>query len=341
MSIFQKIKQRLVTSFAQRSGLLEMQKRLLSIEEKIDWLMKQQCMDVKDEEIADTVKKINKKPEKNAFPVAFITDKSYFDTMLLAAWTLVEHQDTPYQIYFLLSSCSEEQKQYATCLFPHAGIQTVPESQLPFTERSGSHLSKTTLLKFALPNFFPDLDRLLFLDCDVLIQGDLHELQEWPLDNSPLAAVRDAAVIHSPYFQRTIFPLSHSHDYINAGVMLLNLKYMRDNNCIPDLEKMAFESPHLAYHEQDILNILFADKMSFLPPKYNSMPKVSSDGMLTDLQLAEIHKMSVTFYQKQKVAIYHLAGPDKPWNTSGAFKYTLWREEKERFEKYCKLFKLN
>ena len=66
------------------------------------------------------------------------------------------------------------------------------------------------------------------------------------------------------------------------------------------------------------------------------MNKHSSDGLITDLQLAQIHQLSLAELQTQMPAIFHLSGPNKPWNTTRAFKYPLWREEAERFKIYCR-----
>ena len=65
------------------------------------------------------------------------------------------------------------------------------------------------------------------------------------------------------------------------------------------------------------------------------MKKLSSDSLISDLQLARIHQMSLGEFQTLKPAIFHISGPNKPWNTTRAFKYPLWREEAALFKEYC------
>ena len=330
---FKALKQRLAVSLAQRMGLCEMQELLLSLEEKLDWIMEKMpsCPNMDMEELE---KKIQMKADVSSLNVGFITDEKYIDMALMAIWTLYEHQMRPYNVKLVMYRCQEKEAERVRHLFPNVTIVKVDECNLPF--KSDNHVTEATMLKLMLPELFPELEKLLLIDCDTLIQADLHELDNILQKTDPLAAVRDAGVILSSYFKKTILPITHSEDYINAGVLLMNLDYFRKNDCMAKIVELAHQYPCMPYAEQDLLNILFAGRMQLLPPRFNVMKKLSSDGLLSDLQLARIHQMSLGEFQAQEPAIFHISGPNKPWNTTRAFKYPLWREEAAQFRAYCK-----
>jgi lipopolysaccharide biosynthesis glycosyltransferase len=74
------------------------------------------------------------------------------------------------------------------------------------------------LLRAALTKLFPNLDRILSLDCDTLVQNNISELWDLPLDNYYFAAVREPEKSTEEYA------------YINAGLMMFNLKKIREEH---------------------------------------------------------------------------------------------------------------
>ena len=333
MAILDELKQRLAVSLAQRTGLNEIQEQIFSIQEKLDWLMEKNF--AFSEIDYDSIKaKILEKPLADALTVVFITDESYFDITLVALWTLFEHQNSPYNVKLVAYRCTEAQEQLVKTIFPNISVVQVKECAFPF--RRDSHVSEACMLKLVLPRLFPNEKKVLFIDCDTLIEADLHELDNALDTSAPLAGVRDAAVMLSNHFRKNIFPKTHSKDYINSGVMLINLEYWRNNDCTQKMFEMSQGKMDWAYPEQDILNIFFAGKLQFLPYRYNIMKRISSEALITDYQLARIHQRSIADIQAQKPAIFHISGPNKPWNSKCAFKYPLWREESGYFMAYCK-----
>ena len=318
MAILDELKQRLAVSLAQRTGLFDIQEQVLSIQEKLDWLMEKSI--AFPEIDYDSIKaKIQESPIPEALTVVFITDKNYFDITLVALWTLFKHQNSSYNVKLVAYRCTETQEQLAKDIFPNISVVRVRECGFPFS--SESHVSEACMLKLLLPKLFPDEKRVLFIDCDTLVVADLHELENEQDTSVPLVGVRDAAVILSNYFKKKILPETHSEDYINSGVMLINLEYWRKNDCIQKMFEIAQEKTVRAYPEQDILNIFFAGKLRFLPYRYNIMKRISSECLITDYQLARIHKCSIADIQAQKPSIFHISGPNKPWNSKCAFKY--------------------
>lgn len=114
------------------------------------------------------------------------------------------------------------------------------------------------LIRGALSKVFPDLDKILSIDCDTIVQSDVSDLWDIPLDGYYVAGVRE------PHLSIVTHGL-----YINAGVTMWNLKKLRedgkDDEMISDLNrnKRMFVS-------QDTLNIVCKDHILEIPNSYNS-----------------------------------------------------------------------
>lgn len=119
-----------------------------------------------------------------------------------------------------------------------------------------SKWSYMILLRAALAQLFPHLDRILSLDCDILVQDNISELWELPLDDYYFAAVKEPKKSFENY------------TYINAGVMVFNLKKIReehqDEKYIYDLNNCFRYFP-----EQECFSALSQGKILELPSKYN------------------------------------------------------------------------
>ena len=112
------------------------------------------------------------------------------------------------------------------------------------------------LLRAAFTKLFPHLDRILSLDCDTIVNDNISDLWDIPLDNYYIAGVKEPKKSKG----RKI--------YINTGVLLFNLKKLRedgkDDEAIRDLNTY-----YRFYPEQDCFNDLFSGKILELPSDYN------------------------------------------------------------------------
>ena len=118
--------------------------------------------------------------------------------------------------------------------------------------------SEGALLRLFLPELLPEVDKIIYLDCDVVVNTDIGKLWEIPLDNYYLAAcLDDARIYHSSkkcrkFYNRVGIPL---YKYFNSGVIVLNLYEIRQKN--PDFIDIIFnfmyENP-VAFPDQDALN---------------------------------------------------------------------------------------
>ena len=133
--------------------------------------------------------------------------------------------------------------------------------------------TKSTYNRFLLSKLKPDAGKILYLDSDTIVKGDIKELFDIDLGKYLMAAVpEDFAtdpVILECYNR---LGLSKEHKYFNAGVMLLDNKKWIENG----IDKKLFETElqyrdRILWADQDVLNVLFDNNYKVLDEKYNWM----------------------------------------------------------------------
>ena len=120
------------------------------------------------------------------------------------------------------------------------------------------------LMRAALTKIFPDLDRILTLDFDTLVVSDISELWDIPMGNNYVAGALDLPLMKA------------GRNYINGGVVLWNLKQLRDGTD----EKLInlLNTRKLTYPEQDAINILCDGHIYYLNGTYNSGTHARTNG---------------------------------------------------------------
>ena len=121
--------------------------------------------------------------------------------------------------------------------------------------------TQVTYYRLLSPIFIP-LDRIIYLDSDVLIFHDLYEMYQTPFQNNYVLGFLDL-------FSEGIDYLGlRSEKYINAGVILLNLKKIRKDKKHYELLYMALNHKKLNHQDQTVINYILYPKIGILPFKY-------------------------------------------------------------------------
>lgn len=116
-----------------------------------------------------------------------------------------------------------------------------------------------------LPN---NLDKILYLDCDTIIKGDISKIEDIDMGNSVFCGVKDC--IGRAYKKN--LGLLNNDVYVNAGVLYINLIKLRKIDVPMEIEKyLKRYKSYINYADQDILNGIFVNKISILEPSCNIM----------------------------------------------------------------------
>ena len=133
-----------------------------------------------------------------------------------------------------------------------------------------SRLTLNAYLRLFIPELFSEKNKILYLDADLIVLDSLRSLWEHPLDNCAVAAAVDSMECFGgsslEHFRNLGLPPAHA--YFNSGVLLLNLKNLRD---IQLLEKVIAWFPNniYPYADQDALNATLVGQISYFHVRWN------------------------------------------------------------------------
>lgn len=162
-----------------------------------------------------------------------------------------------------------------------------------------------------LPYILPSVDKVLYLDADTLILDTVDELWETDICHCYVAAVRNV-------FEKTVkdwprkMGLDNPEGYFNSGVMLMNLKKMRQDR-VPDKLVSLGRAPEqrLNWPDQDALNVVLGKKSRLLEPKWNCQ---NSFFYLPEATAAFGKEVLSETLHKPRIIHFEGAGIVKPWH---------------------------
>jgi UDP-glucose:(glucosyl)LPS alpha-1,3-glucosyltransferase len=180
-------------------------------------------------------------------------------------------------------------------------------SNLPTTK----NWTIATYFRFIVADYFYEkLDKILYLDADIVCKGPLQELSTLDFDNNAAYVVTEK---DSMWWNKCAIRLNESHlssGYFNAGFLLINLKRWQEFN----INRKALEllsdsnlSPKFTHLDQDVLNLLLFDKVKYLDKKYNQQVNINYELKYR----SEINDYSPI---TPETILIHYIGPTKPWH---------------------------
>jgi lipopolysaccharide biosynthesis glycosyltransferase len=190
---------------------------------------------------------------------------------------------------------------------------------LPLTK----HLNEAAYLRLLVPAVLPaTVAKVIYLDCDVIVQRDLSELWQTELDGNLLLAVQDFGVPRVGSYNgiRTQYErwgLTADDPYFNSGVMVIDLKKWRQRDISRRVIEFTRENQDTnLFCDQDGLNAVVGRDWKKLPLRWNSQV-----GALRNLDQIEDCPLRTDLYEThgsllKEASILHFTGAGKPW-TSG------------------------
>lgn len=136
------------------------------------------------------------------------------------------------------------------------------------------YYTKTTYYRLFIPNMFPNLDKALYLDSDIIVTGDIAELYATDMGSNLVGAVPDMAVQNTaPFIDYVENALDvKAPNYFNAGILLMNLKEMRDWNFEEKFINLLSSYSFRVAQDQDYLNVLTKDRVKYIDNSWNVQP---------------------------------------------------------------------
>lgn len=251
---------------------------------------------------------------KTEIPIALATDKNYIPYCKTVMLSVTENlsSDNKAHFYIINDGLSFNEKRVLKSLNADITYIDIDSSTLDMFNdiEIPSYISKMSFARLLLPEFLPDIEKIIYLDIDTLVVDDISKLYNTDLGENYLGGVED---VNKTLLSQT---LDIDNDkYINAGVLLMSLKNLRNLNIKNMLPKLNFEKYKLG--DQDLINDIFRDKIQLLSPRWNMhhnfhfhLPKFVPEDF-EDFNDSCLNP-----------SIIHFVGKNKPWQKNSTNPYT-------------------
>jgi len=162
-----------------------------------------------------------------------------------------------------------------------------------------NHISYSTYYRFLIPKYVDEtVEKVLYLDSDLLVVGSLRELLDLDLEENYIAAGSD---LYCEEIGKVVLGMPAYYNYFNAGVMMLNIKQIRKDDIFNKAVKFMLDNlDKIKWHDQDALNAVVDNKIVLLNEKWN-------------LNSYYFNVENVD-YKECDCRIVHFTGPLKPWD---------------------------
>lgn len=216
---------------------------------------------------------------KQIIPIFFACNDRYVPYLDVAIISLIDHAsaENEYRINILKTDITEQNqetiKRHAT---DNVSIEFYDVKQMlePVKEKLPDmfYYSLAAYYRFFIETAFPQYDKAIYLDCDVILLNDIAKLYETDVTGKLLAAAYEQNTDRSPAFTNYVEDIIGIpyKTYFNSGVMVMNLAEFRKNKVQEQFLWMLTE-----YHfdslapDQEYLNVICHGKVKYLPTGWN------------------------------------------------------------------------
>ena len=223
-------------------------------------------------------------------PVFFASDDNYAPFLSVAIISLLDNssKDKFYKIHVVHDNMSLENiKKIKSLEKPNSEIvfSSIESDLSLINDKLDNRLrpdifTLTIYFRLFIPEMFKEYDKAIYIDCDVVLNSDISELYDIPLDNNYIGACSDKSIVgikeFEDYFTKGVG--IDYREYINSGVLLLNMKELR-NKKISDRFLYLFNKYHFENVDPDqaYINFLCNGKIKYLDNTWDAMPNLGKE----------------------------------------------------------------
>lgn len=230
---------------------------------------------------------IDKIFEGNSVNVVFTTNNKYAKYMTVAIRSLIEQcsDNRNYDIIIFETDVEKELQNIIESMaddYNNISIRFLNVNSI-FEEHKNEnffchiYLSKEMYLRLFIPEILQNYEKAIYIDCDTIVQKDVAELFDIDISQHYIGAARDFNSIVNAlvgyekvkYYFKSILKIENMNNYINSGVLLMNLVKLREIDITQKAFKILQTYKELLYPDQDLLNLICIDNIKYLHPGWN------------------------------------------------------------------------
>ena len=237
----------------------------------------------------------------------------YYGVMLTSLFGC--HEDESFNVFLLTDKTwtdAETERFECLCAKHHSRfyVQIVDAEKLRNFPKSG-HINLATYYNLNAANLLPStIHRVIYMDGDMIVNGDIRPLWELDLKGNVCAMVPNCTYFDQSFYDRLGY--ESKWGYYNNGTTVYDLDYLREMNFADKAMRLIEESPEkIKWMDQDAQNILLHEKILSLPFEYN-FQTLFFDACKWDTY-TESFKHEILSAAERPVVV-HYNGWLKPWH---------------------------
>lgn len=281
------------------------------------------------------------KYQDSTYNIVYATDDSFVSTMGVSIDSLLKNNKNAKKINLIVLNTDISKKNIEKLFrivnkYENGSLKLIDavniEKKLSLNvEQDRGSVSQYARL-FLNDIFDKKINRILYLDCDTLIDGSIYDLWNTDLHGKIIGALKDA---FSKYYRKNI-GLNKNDIMFNSGVMLIDLEKWRNSNIEQKLMNFIIQHKGIVQQgDQGVLNAILSKEVYPLNPQYNFV-SIFSDYTYEQILL---YRHPVKFYSKKQIEqaavkpiIIHFTSSiftNRPWEEDCKNLYlTKWLEYK-------------
>ena len=283
-----------------------------------------QCVLFSCTEETDIVKPFFK--DKNV-PIVFAANNDFVPMFAACIQSILDCSSIKYNYDFILlhTNISENNKNELLNMvkkYDNACLRFINVTSIisNYQLQANAHISVETYYRFLIQDLLPDYKKILYLDCDTIVNHDISELYNIDIDGYMLAAARDpdflgqinGANYNTQKYCYEKFLMKDPFNYFQAGVLLLNNVEMKKAYSLH--EWLTFASHKYLYNDQDVLNLYCEGRVKYLDMFWNMITDCNHTRIKDVISFAPAYIQNEYKKAHSNPRIIHYAGFMKPWH---------------------------
>jgi len=273
------------------------------------------------------------KGKKNQkIPIIFATDKNFARQVLVTIFSLLNNAIySKYVIYIFIPARDKVfieailEKYYSKLCDAEIILKVMPKDFMAKSYAIEGVFPEVVYYRLFAHNYIAEYDKCIYLDGDIIVNQDLSCLYQVELGNNYFAGVKDHIMIDDLTLRQeaiSALGLKEITDYINSGVMLINLKQLRRDK----LDIIFAEEAKKAYSvvDQHIINKVCYGKIKHIPLRYNCRSRFLEKSIHSDCVIKIEGNQYIEDEIEKNVIIHYAAKMDKPWKYPNFKGADLW-----------------
>lgn len=293
------------------------------------WRTKQlQCVHFERPERSYELQEVHSPRYLPVVPVVLAADDNYVPMLTTTIYSMLKNASTSfhYDVVVIGRDIPAERRSVMSRFlsrFPNMTLRFVDPNPIVDAyelKTNNAHIGIETYYRFLIQELLPFYDKVLYLDSDLVVEGDVSELFSSDLGDDLLAAVHDIDFLGNlnlddgvrMRYSKEVLRLDDPYGYFQAGVLLLNTRALR-GLCTVGEWLEAVSNSKFIYDDQDVLNSRCQGRVRYLDYRWNVMNDCRGRvGKLFSIAPASVYDAYLA--SREDPAIVHYAGADKPWN---------------------------